>query len=78
MAEYIVNQAHWGGKDGKRHRYQPGEIREVDADEVVVAAKFKHLELRLPQLDHDKDGYPGGGVSKKKASNSSEAGNGSV
>jgi hypothetical protein len=69
MAEYIVKQAHWGDRtnaDGSvvRHRFQPGEVREAEPGEVETHLKFRHLEPRLPQLDHDQDGSPGG--SKKK------------
>lgn len=64
MAQYIVKQAHWAERDGARHRFAPGEVREAEPGEVQTALKFGHLAPYLPQLDHDGDGAPGGSVKK--------------
>lgn len=45
MAQFEVLRAHWGDRDGKRHRFVPGDHRELDPDDSLTIARVKNKTL---------------------------------
>lgn len=41
MPEFKVLRAHWADKDGKRHRYEPGETRTIATITSEVEAQVR-------------------------------------